>query len=130
MKTGVRTALLTALVVASNSLGNFCLSWGMKQGGELSSPLLYARALASPWVVLGIGLLILWTLSRMTLLSWADLTFVLPVTSVGYVLSAVLGRFFLQESVSPGRWAGTLLIVAGTAIVGATAPRSEPGGRA
>lgn len=125
----LRTALLTSLVVVSNSLGNFCLSWGMKHGAELSTPILYARALLSPWVALGIVLLILWTLSRMALLSWADLTFVLPVTSIGYALTALLGRYFLQETVSPLRWTGTLLIVAGTAIVGMTAPRRDAEGR-
>jgi drug/metabolite transporter (DMT)-like permease len=43
---------------------------------------------------------------------------VLPVTSFGYVASALLGRFFLNEHITPHRWAGTLLIVAGTILVG------------
>jgi len=71
-------------------------------------------------VGLGIVLLILWLLSRMALLSWADLSFVLPVTSVGYVLSAILGKYSLSEEISPARWAGIALIVAGTALVGRT----------
>jgi len=68
--------------------------------------------------MMGISLLILWLLSRMALLSWADLSYVLPVTSLGYVASALLGRFLLNETVTPTRWAGTLLIVAGTILVG------------
>jgi len=44
----------------------------------------------------------------MALLSWADLSYVLPVTSVGYVLAALAGRLFLSEQVSPARWAGDL----------------------
>ena len=56
-------------------------------------------------------------LSRMALMSWADLSFVLPVTSLGYVLSAAMGQLFLAEHVSPQRWSGTILIVAGTALV-------------
>ena len=80
--------------------------------------------MANPWVALGILLLICWLLSRMTLLSWADLSFVLPVTSLGYVLTAGMGQFFLGEHISWQRWMGTLLIVAGTALVGSTAPRT------
>ena len=58
-------------------------------------------------------LLIVWMLSHMTLLSWADLSYVLPVTSVGYVLAAVAGRLFLAEQITMARWAGIALIVAG-----------------
>ena len=53
----------------------------------------------------------------MALLSWADLSYVLPVTSVGYVLVALVGRFFLNEQISAQRWAGIVLIMAGVALV-------------
>ncbi|MEO7142916.1 MAG: EamA family transporter [Bryobacteraceae bacterium] len=120
----LKTQAFTAVVILSNCLGNFSLAWGLKHlGAELRfSPLLFLKTLFSPWVLAGVLLLILWLLSRMALLSWADLTYVLPVTSLGYVLSAMMGRWFLGEHVSWTRWSGTLLIVAGTAIVGLTRP--------
>jgi uncharacterized membrane protein len=120
----LKTKLLTVFVVLTNVLGNFFLSWGMKhQASELGlSPLAYIRLIFSPWALLGTTLLILWLLSRMTLLGWADLSYVLPVTSIGYVLTAVLGRFFLDEKITPQRWAGTLLIVIGIVFVGLTRP--------
>jgi hypothetical protein len=66
--------------------------------------------------------------SRMTLLSWADLSYVLPVTSVGYVLVAFVGRWLLDERITSKRWAGILLIVAGVALVGGgSAPRTWRG---
>jgi uncharacterized membrane protein len=104
--------LFVTLVIVSNTLGNTALSVGMK---EASGPLL--AALLNPWVAAGILLLIFWTVTRMTLLSWADLSYVLPVTSIGYVLNAMIGRFFLNEMVSWERWLGTLLIVAGASLV-------------
>jgi uncharacterized membrane protein len=92
------------------------------------SPVGYIAAIFTPWVALGICLLIVWLLTRMALFGFADLSYVLPVTSLGYVGSAVLGHLFLHEVVSVRRWAGTLLIVAGTAIVGRTTVRTSSGG--
>jgi uncharacterized membrane protein len=120
-----KTRLFTVIVVLTNVLGNTALTAGMKKMGSLdSSPLSYLKAILSPWVLLGITLLILWMLSRMTLLSWADLSYVLPVTSFGYILQALIGKFFFAEQISGWRWSGTLLIVAGIVLVGLTSPRT------
>jgi uncharacterized membrane protein len=117
-----KTKLLTIFVVATNVLGNFAMSWGMKhQSAELGfAPLTYIRLIFTPWVLLGTLLLILWLLSRMTLLGWADLSYVLPVTSIGYVLSTVLGKVFFGETVTWQRWLGTTFIVIGIVCVGLT----------
>jgi drug/metabolite transporter (DMT)-like permease len=126
----LKTWVVTAIVVLANLAGNSCLSWGLKQRGRAlgGAPLEYVAAVFTPWVALGIALLILWLLARMTLLSWADLSFVVPVTAVGYALAAVAGRFLLGEQVSLQRWAGALLIAAGTALVGTTSIRTTAGG--
>lgn len=113
------TLLLTAAVVAANVIGNFALGWGMKHAPASSGPL---SSLLEPFVLLGIALLIGWTLLRLRLLALADLSYVLPITAVGYVLNAVMGAAFLHESISPQRWAGTLLIVAGAALTSLTPP--------
>lgn len=128
----LKTRVLTVITILANVLGNFLMSWGLKQRGAAlgGSALEYLRVMADPWVAGGISLLILWLLSRMALLSWADLSYVLPITSIGYVLTALLSRAFLGEQVSGPRWAGTLLIVAGTALVGSTSVRTtEPEAR-
>src|SRR5271157_3218735 len=98
------------------------MSWGVRRHSTLvgGSPMQYLRVMGDPWVAFGISLLIVWLLSRMALLSWADLSYVVPVTAIGYVLNALMGRVFLGEQVSGWRWAGTLLIVAGIALVGST----------
>lgn len=124
----LKTWIVTAVVILANVLGNSSVSWGVKQHGTALafSPRQYLATIFSPWVCLGIGLLILWMLSRMALLSWADLSFVLPVTALGYVLTAVAGKLLLGEQISPQRWIGTLLIVAGTILVGSTSIRTTP----
>jgi uncharacterized membrane protein len=126
-----KTRLLTAVVVLANVLGNFSLSWGMKhQAAKLAdSPLAYIQTIFSPWVLLGTTLLIVWLLSRMTLLSWADLSYVLPVTSIGYVLTAFLGKYFFAEQITWQRWLGTLAIMLGMILVGLTTPNTTAGAR-
>jgi drug/metabolite transporter (DMT)-like permease len=121
-----KTRIFTAIVVVTNVLGNSFLSRGMQSIGELVSlsPVPYIRALFNPWVALGTSLLIVWLLSTMALLSWADLSYVLPVTSMAYVLVALVGRFVLHEVVSVAHWSGILLIMIGVALVGSTNPNT------
>ena len=117
-----RTFVLLALVIVSNVAGNFALSLGMKSAPATASPI---AALAHPAVIAGIALLIAWTLLRMRLLGMADLSFVLPITAVGYALNVAAGAILLGEHVSPARWAGALLIVAGAALTSLTPPAGE-----
>lgn len=120
-----KTRIFAAIVILSNAFGNFSLTWGMKHLQTLTlSPVSYIEAIFTPWVGLGISLLILWLLSRMALLSWADLSYVLPVTSAGYVANALIGRFFLHEQITQARWMGILLIVAGMTLVGLSQPQT------
>jgi len=119
----IKTWVCAAVVILSNLFGNYFLKVGMP--AELPSPLAYVTVLFRPYVALGVALLILWMLSRMTLLSWADLSYVLPVTSIGYVLVALAGRILLHERIPASRWCGIALIVAGVALVSfATAPQT------
>ncbi len=120
-----KTRIVAAVVILSNVLGNSSLSRGLHGHGPTpgSGLLAYLSVFLDPWVFAGVALLVLWMLSRMALLSWADLSYVLPVTAAGYVLTAVAGHFLLGERLSAPRWAGTALIVAGVALVNATAPQ-------
>jgi uncharacterized membrane protein len=121
-----KTRFFTGLVIVTNLVGNSSLTYGMQQLGEIGySPLSLIGALFHPWVALGVALLILWTLSHMALLSWADLSYVLPVTAIGYVLTALSGKFVLGETVSFARWAGIALITVGVTLVGLTAPSTR-----
>ncbi len=117
-----RTYWIVFLFIALKALGNFALAWGMKHTAEPASanPLHYLRAMLDPAVAAGVILLIISLLTRMALLSLADLSFVLPVTAIGYVLAALIGKYFLNETVSTQRWIGTVLIFIGAALVSST----------
>jgi drug/metabolite transporter (DMT)-like permease len=102
--------------------GNSSMAWGMKMVPERMSmnPALYLDAMLNPFVAMGVAALILALLTRMALLSLADLSFVLPVTAVGYVVAVFLGKVLLHERVTHQRWLGTLLIFCGALLVGST----------
>jgi drug/metabolite transporter (DMT)-like permease len=119
----LKTWSFAVVVVFSNVFGNFFLKRGMPPA--LATPLAYITVLFHPWVALGVLLMIVWMMSRMALLSWADLSYVLPVTAVGYVLVAIVGKVLLDEQITMKRWAGIGLIVAGVALVsGGSAPQT------
>ena len=91
----------------------------MKQVGPVSLAHLgmLLAAIGNPWVIVGILCLLGFFASYLTALSWADLTFVLPATAFGYVVVALLSKFWLHETVSLYRWAGIVLIVCGVGFV-------------
>lgn len=118
--------LLAFLVVCFNAVGNLALAWGLKSSETVAlNPAAYIRVMMNPFVAGGIVLLILWMLTRMALMSWADLTFATPLMAIGYVLAAVLGKFVLHENVTMRQWLGTLLIFGGIALVGTTSHRTD-----
>jgi drug/metabolite transporter (DMT)-like permease len=118
----LRVALVLFLFILTKAVGNLLLAWGMKHLPQSMSPspIGYLAAMLQPFVAAGVLALILSVLLRLALLSLADLSYVLPVTAIGYVLAAFLGRTFLHETVSGQRWLGTALIFVGAALVGST----------
>ncbi len=118
----IKTWAVLLIFLALKAGGNSSMAVGMKQVPEKMSidPSLYLHAMLNPFVALGIVALILSLLTRMALFSLADLSFVLPVTAIGYVIAVLIGRVFLHETVTSQRWLGTLLIFLGAALVGST----------
>jgi drug/metabolite transporter (DMT)-like permease len=115
----LRKYLVLAGVTVFAAAGDSMLSHGMKQTGNISLHHLQSviLAVANPWVAMGILLLLAFFASYMNSLSWADLTYVLPATSLGYVLLALVAKFALHEQVSPLRWLGIALISGGVGFV-------------
>jgi uncharacterized membrane protein len=122
----VRTYSVLLLFIALKAVGNLSLAWGMKHlPAAGANPLSYIRAMLDPFVALGVVALIVALLTRMVLLSLADLSFVLPVTAIGYVIAAFLGKVVLHEVVTNQRWLGTVLIFIGAVLVGSTGEKSK-----
>lgn len=114
-----RKYLVLTGVTLFAAVGDSMLAHGMKQVGSI--PLNHISdvliAILNPWVALGILLLLGFFAAYMSALSWADLTYVLPATSLGYVLLALIAKFVLHEDVTLTRWLGILMISAGVGFV-------------
>jgi bacterial/archaeal transporter family protein len=122
---------LLLLAVLAHVMGNLSLSHGMKQVGDM--PTLSAATLlqfglstiANGWVILGVALLISFFLLFLVALSRHDLSYVQPMISSSYVLTAIFAGLFLKEHISFNRWVGTLVIALGIFLVGAHEHRSK-----
>lgn len=111
--------VLLALIVIGSTLGDVYLAKGMKQIGEISlrrwHDLLFAPL--NPYVALGTALLMMFYLSYLASLSWADLSYIMPATTFGYVLTALLAHFMLGEHVPLTRWVGIIMITLGVGFI-------------
>jgi len=121
-----RTYVFLALMVLFGSVGNILLSKGMKEVGEVnqwSASVLtaaFSKILTSSWIWLGISAQLLFLVSFLLVLAWADYSFVFPASAIGYPVVTILGHLILGETVSSVRWAGVAMTCLGVALVGRT----------
>ena len=129
LRTRVKTlVMILAMVVCANT-GDLLLKRGMTQIGAVE---ISARGLLHAFVAtvtcgtiwIGIAFLLGFMISYMTVLSWADYSYVMPAGAFGYALLTLLAVIFLHENVSPRRWIGVILICVGVLLVGQTKPRT------
>lgn len=115
----LKNALIYLAIACCNGFGDVMLKRGMLDVGtiDLGRWQHVFTAFLNPWIILGIFCLAGFFYAYLTALSWADLTYVLPATALGYVVTALLSRYFLQEHISIWRWSGVLLISAGVGLV-------------
>jgi drug/metabolite transporter (DMT)-like permease len=110
-------------IVVFGTTGEIFMSRAMKETGEVKdfrpAALIEAifRALRVRWMWFGVGMMAIGFFSLLAVLSFENVSFVVPVTALSYVVGALGGRFFLGERVSLQRWTGILLVCAGVTLV-------------
>ena len=113
--------LLVGLVL--EAVGVVLLSRGLKEVGELERvsvaevARLVKAGVTHPKILLGVAFEAAFFGILLYLLARADVSLVWPLTSLGFVITALAARFYLHETVSPVRWAGVALIVVGAGLV-------------
>ncbi len=118
-----QTALFLATVVIAGQLGELSLSQAMKTLGEVKrfDPATLLRFIASAfrvkWMWIGVGLMAVAFFSLLALLSWENVSMVVPATAVNYAVGAMGARFLLVEQVTKERWIGVIIVCIGVAFV-------------
>src|SRR6266487_266055 len=113
--------LLIALVF--EAVGVVFLSAGLKEIGETPSlkaseiARLARRGVTNPKILAGVLLETIFFVFLLVLLKRNDVSLIWPLTSLGFVLTALSAKFILHEEVSTARWAGVAFIMIGAALV-------------
>jgi drug/metabolite transporter (DMT)-like permease len=119
----VKTFIVIAIAALSAAIGESLLSYGMRRYGVINLTessqvlLLIFSIFRNPYIFLGVIFLAVFFFLYLAALSWADLSFVLPLTAMSYIFAAMLAKFFLKEDVTWLRWFGTAVIVVGIIFV-------------
>lgn len=123
---GKLVPLLLALVCVCLSAGaQLAMKVGMSAGtvgsaaGGVGST--YVQALTSPWVWLGLGMYGASAVAWLWVLSRLDVGLAYPLVSLGFVITLVVGVFWLGEPWSWPRLAGAGLIVMGVLLMASDA---------
>ena len=118
-----KTFFIMFLAVTAGTIGDILLAKGMKEMGDVSAMNLRGilsaayQALTNPKLVVGTAMLAIFFFLWLAVLSWEDLSVALPMQALNYVLVAFLSQYFLGETVSPLRWAGTVLVCVGVMMI-------------
>jgi len=118
-----KTLAVMVLAVTAGTIGDLLLARGMKEMGDLSTMNsrgifnVAVQALTTPKLVIGTAMLAIFFFLWLAVLSWEDLSVALPMQALNYVLVAFLAQYFLGETVSPLRWAGTILVCVGVIMI-------------
>jgi len=115
--------ILFFFIVVAGTGGELCVSRAMKSIGEIhdfrprSLLRFIAQALRLPWLWAGIALMALGFFSLLAILSFLEVSFVVPVSALSYAAGALGARFFLGERISRHRWVGIAIVTLGVTLV-------------
>jgi drug/metabolite transporter (DMT)-like permease len=129
-KLRLKTLVMVFAMMVCATTGDSLLKRGMTKIGPVTLDhaglfQAFRLAMTSPTIWLAILFLIGFMLSNMTVLSWADYSYVMPASAFGYVAVTFVGMTLLGETVSPRRWVGVALICVGVFLVGQTKPSTS-----
>jgi len=119
----IRSFIALCIAMTFGGLGHLFLSKGMQSIGALdySEPtqlfFYFISALTNTWVISGILMELAYFLLWLVILSWADVSWAVPMNAIEYVFVAILAQFFLGEEVHLTRWIGVIFISFGVILM-------------
>jgi drug/metabolite transporter (DMT)-like permease len=122
----IKTLVVVLIAAVLGGAGHVLLAKGMRAGGDMiEAPThrlgsMVKRAVTNPWLLFGVLLQATFFFMYLMLLSRADVSKILPMTALDYIVVALLAQLVLAEVVTATRWAGIGLIVFGVFLVSRT----------
>ena len=119
----VRVLIAMTLAAASAAVGQILVRRGMQQIGSLENyaPIAlltyFGHTITNGYVIAGTVLNAVFYVLFLAALSWTDVTVALPMTAIEYGFAAFLAMIYLNEHVSPLRWAGITLVILGVICI-------------
>jgi len=118
----MRTVISLGILVLAGTAGDLALARAMKQVGQVQlSPSSLVRGIADSlrqvWMWIGLALHAAAFASFLILLSWADVSVVVPASALSYITGVAGAKLFLRERIDGDRWVGVLLIALGVTLV-------------
>lgn len=119
------TKLLIVLLIGLcfEAVGVVYLNKGLKQIGEAQKisvaevARLVKNGATNGNILLGVLFEAIFFGTLLYLMSQGSVSFVWPLTSLGFVLTTIAAKFYLHEEVSLLRWSGVLLIMLGAGLI-------------
>ena len=127
-----KTIVVMLIAITAGTIGDILLAKGMKELGDLSTMNLrtiidtVVRAVTNPKLMAGTAMLAVFFFLWLAVLSWEDLSVALPMQALNYVLVAILAKYYLNEQVSPLRWAGIVLVSIGVMMITRSSTTETP----
>jgi len=118
-----RLLLLILLSVALSGFAQVSFKMGVSTHGVRAAmasgevPSLLMAFLLSPAVLAGLAMYGVGTLIWLNVLARMDLSLVYPFVGLSFLLTAVLAHLLFHEAFGSGRIIGTMLVIAGVALV-------------
>ena len=109
--------------IVFGSVGQILMKQGMNEIGklgslgELLSPSTLARIFLNPYVLAGVLFYAVSLIFWLGALSQLEVSFMYPLLSVGYILTAIFAFAFLGENITLARWSGIALVVLGSYLI-------------
>lgn len=119
----VKLLVILFVGLVFEAVGVVFLSKGLKEVGEVQqvSVAEIARVvkagLTNPRLLLGVFFEALFFGCLLVLMARSDVSFIWPLTSLGFVLTTLAARFVLHEQVVTVRWIGVCCIVLGAGLI-------------
>ncbi len=122
----LKTLTIVLIAALLGGTGHVFLAKSMRPVGDLTEASsdrlggMILRAVSNPWLILGVALQASFFFIYLTLLTRADVSLILPLTAMDYIVVAILAQYVLGETVTIVRWAGMGLIVTGVGLLSKT----------